>query len=69
MPTLVHNPNGMSIGSAIFSQPTAERSYTLHWAALFPLKLPLPIVGCGPPSNTWFLVPTQVINPNGISIG
>jgi len=25
--------------------------------------------GSGPPSNTWFLGPTQVLNPNGISIG
>jgi len=23
----------------------------------------------GPPSNTWFPGPTQVLNPNGISIG
>jgi len=25
--------------------------------------------GSEPPSNTWSLGPTQVINPNGISIG
>jgi len=25
--------------------------------------------GSGPPSNTWFLRPTQVLNPNGSSIG
>jgi len=25
--------------------------------------------GSGPPSNTWFLGPTRVLNPNGISIG
>ena len=25
--------------------------------------------GSGPPSNTWFLGPTRVPNPNGISIG
>ena len=25
--------------------------------------------GSGPPSNTWFPGPTQVLNPNGISIG
>jgi len=24
---------------------------------------------CEPPSNTWSLGPTQVLNPNGISIG
>jgi len=25
--------------------------------------------GSGPPSNTWFLGPTRVLNPNSISIG
>ena len=25
--------------------------------------------GSGPPSNTWFLGPTQVLNPSGFSIG
>ena len=34
-----------------------------------PSKLPLPMGGYGPPSNTWFPGPTQVLNPNGISIG
>ena len=32
-------------------------------------KLPLPMGGSGPPSNTWFPRPTRVLNPNGISIG
>jgi len=32
-----------------------------------PSKLPLPMGGCGPPSNTWFFGPTRVPNPNGIS--
>jgi len=32
-------------------------------------KLPLPIGESGPPSNTWFPGPTQLLNPNGISIG
>jgi len=27
------------------------------------------IGGSGPPCNTWFLGPTQVLNPNAISIG
>jgi len=35
-----------------------------------PLPLPLKIVpfhwGSGPPSYTWFLLPTRVLNPNGI---
>jgi len=33
--TRVHYPHGISIGSAIFAQITAESSYTLHWATLF----------------------------------
>jgi len=34
-----------------------------------PKNLPLPMGGSEPPSNTWSLGPTQVLNPNGISIG
>jgi len=33
-----------------------------------PPKLPLPLGGSWLPPNTWFLGPTQVHNPNGISI-
>jgi len=32
-------------------------------------KFPLPLHVSGPPPNTWFLGPTRVHNPNGISIG
>jgi len=32
-------------------------------------KLPLTMGGSGPPSNTWFLGATRVLNPNEISIG
>jgi len=32
-------------------------------------KSPFPIEISGPPSNTWFLGPTGVSHPNGISIG
>ena len=65
-----HNPNGISIVSAVFAQGTAECPYTLQWDALTPSKLPLPIRGIWTPlSNTWFLVPTRAHNPNGISIG
>ena len=32
-------------------------------------SLPLPVGGSGPPSNTWFPGPTQILNPNGSSIG
>jgi len=35
---------------------------------LSPSKLPIPMGGSGPPSNTWFPGPTRVLNPNGISI-
>jgi len=35
----------------------------------FPSKLPLSLGGSGPPSNTWYLWPIQVIVPNGTSIG
>jgi len=43
-PTLVHNPNGKSIGSAVFAQLTAESAYTLHWRHLsYPPELPLPM--------------------------
>jgi len=44
--------------------------YTLQWDAHSPPKnLPLPMGGSGPPSNTWFPGPIQVLNPNGSSIG
>jgi len=42
-PIRVHNPNGISIASAIFSQLTAECPYTLQWATPPPWKLPLPV--------------------------
>jgi len=35
----------------------------------FAIKIAPSHVGSGPPSNAWFLGPTQVLNPNGISIG
>jgi len=41
-PTRVHNPNGKSIGSAVFAQLTAESPYILQWVPLSP-KLPLPM--------------------------
>jgi len=42
-PTWVQIPNGISIGSAIFAQLTAECPYTLQQAAPYPSKLPLPM--------------------------
>jgi len=44
----VHNPNGTTIGSAVFAQTTAERPYTLQWFACFPSKLPLPMLASRP---------------------
>jgi len=38
-PTRVHNQNGMSIGSAVFTHLTAESPYTLQRAPLSP-KVP-----------------------------
>jgi len=58
-----------SIGSAVFAQFTAEYPYTLQQAAPFPQKFPLPMGGIWAPSNTWFLGPTRILNPNGILIG
>jgi len=59
----------ISIGSAVFAQMTAGCPYTLWWDAPSPLKIALSHGGSGPPSNTWFLGPTQVLSPNGILIG
>jgi len=64
-----HNPSGISISSAVFAQITAEYHYTLQWDAPFPLKIVPSYGGIWTPSNTWFLGPTRVINPNGILIG
>ena len=41
-PTRAHNPNGISIGSAVFAQLAAERPYTLQWAAVYPQNYPFP---------------------------
>ena len=68
-PIRANNPNGMSIGSAVFAQMTAECPYTLQWGAPSPLKIAPSHGGPGPQSNIWFLGPSQVLNPNGIWIG
>ena len=65
-----HNLNGIPIGSAVFAQTTVECPYTLQWDVHSPPKnLPLSMGDLDPPSNTWFPGPTQVLNPNGNSIG
>jgi len=67
-PDRVHNPNGISIGSAVFTQVPAECHYTLQWAPLSP-KITPSHWGSGPLSNRWFLGPIQAHKPNGISVG
>ena len=66
--TGIHTSNGISIGSAVFAQLTAEWPYTLQCEPLSSQNRPFAWVIWTPPSNTWFLGPTQIHNPNGISI-
>ena len=68
-PTRVHIPNDISIGSAVFAQPTADSRYALQRAALFPVKIAASHRGSGPASNTWFLGFTPVRISNDMSIG
>ena len=65
-PTRVHNPNGISIGSDIFAQLTAESGMPGH--VLSP-KIALSHGAIWTPSNTWFIGSTRVHTLNGISIG
>jgi len=65
-PIRAHNPNGIPIGSAVFAQTTVDFTMGRPFS---PKNLPLPMGGSGPPSNTWFPGPTQVLNPKGSSIG
>jgi len=59
----------VKIGPPVFAQLTADRPFTLEWAAhpASPQNCPYPR-GMWTPSNTWFLERTQVLNKNGISI-
>jgi len=41
-PFWAHNPNSITIGSAVFAQVTAECPYTLRWGAPFPKNCPFP---------------------------
>jgi len=68
-PIRAHKTNGISIGSAIFAQMTAECPCTLQWDAPSPLTIVPSHEGIWTPSNTWFPGPTRVLNQNGISIG
>jgi len=53
-PIEAYNPNGTSIGSAVFVQMTAECPYTLQSDAPPTLKIAPSHGGSGPPSNTQF---------------
>jgi len=55
------------IGSAIFAQLTAESLYFKTGRPFSPQNCPF-LWGISTLSNTWFLRPTWVLNPNGISI-
>jgi len=59
-PMPAQNPNGTSIGSAVFAQTTTQCPYTWQWFSRFPSKLHLAMAWCGRQCNTWFLEPTQV---------
>jgi len=50
---------------------TDDRRVSLYFTTgrPFPLKIALSRGVSGPPSNTWFLGPTRVLNPNGILMG
>ena len=51
---------------------TYDRRVSLYFTMGRPFSsknLPLPMGGSEPASNTWFFGPTQVLNPNGSSIG
>jgi len=64
----VHKPNGIFISLAVFHRWLQSVPTLYNGTPLSPSKLPLPMGGSEPPSNTWFPGPTQVLNPNGISI-
>jgi len=48
---------------------TWSQSVPILYAPFPPQNCPFPWRNLDPTSNTWFLGPTQVLNPNGISIG
>ena len=68
--TRVQNPNPKRRLDRISRFCTAHCIVSLYFTMIrpFPLKIGPCDVGSGPPSNTWFLGPTPVLNPNGISI-
>jgi len=68
-PIWAYHPNGISVTSDVFAHLTAECFFAVQWAAPSPLKIAPSQGGSGPPSNSWFLEPTGVLNPNDMSIG
>ena len=64
-----HKPNGISIGSPVLHRWPQSALILYNGTPISPWKLPLPMGGSWTPSNTWFPKPTQVLNPNDISIG
>jgi len=64
-PMRAHNPNGTSIGPAVFAQMTAECLYCLQWFACPPLKIAPSHVGIWTSCNIWFIGLTRVQNANG----
>jgi len=68
-PTRVFIPNCMLTGSAISLRLTIFLPYILPCDRTCPPKIAPYPWGIGPSPNTWFLGPTQVHNPNGISTG
>jgi len=59
-----HNPNGISIGSALFAQMTVECPYTLQWYTLSPKNCPFPW-GIWTPSNLHGSAPRQCAHMGG----
>jgi len=74
-PIRAHNPNIILIDSSISLLSSLLNWSTVHcWVSLyftmgclFPLKIASSHVGCGPPSNTLSLEPTQILDPNSTS--
>ena len=66
--TRLSNPNGISIGSAVFAQLSADVAILYNGPLLSP-KIAPSNGTCRPQSNTWFLGPTGIHIPNGVPIG
>jgi len=61
--------NGISIDSAVFCTDDRRVSPFFTMGRPFPPQNCPSHGGSGPPSNAWFLGPTRVLDPNGISVG